>query len=78
MSERVAMGVGEGRNMERERARRRDSWYSFDFGRAAVVSSGNPTFHSGLLLPLLPPHFPPLFEPQRRHHSTNLENVIVL
>lgn len=23
----------------------RDSWYSFDFGRAAVVSSGNPTFH---------------------------------
>lgn len=80
-SERAATGIGEERNRERERAKRRDSWYSFDFGRAAVVSSGNPTFHSSPVSPTTPSVVPaatPSFEPQRRHHSTYLENVIAL
>lgn len=65
-SERVATrkGIGEERNRERERAKRRDSWYSFDFGRAAVVSSGNPTFHSVSYYPFRCSRDPP-----RSNHS---------
>lgn len=49
---------GKGREKERRRWRR-DSWYSFDFGRAAVVSSGNPTFHPVSCYPFPPPLVPP-------------------
>lgn len=46
------------RGRARKRERERDSWYSFDFGRAAVVSSGNPTFHPVSYYPFRPSDHP--------------------
>lgn len=55
-----------------ERGRERSGgirWYSFDFGRAAVVSSGNPTFHPVSYYPFRPSDHPSFDTAPRHHHS---------